>query len=78
MAELGPTDDELIAEAVDEARAAGVPEAAIARVIREEARLNDELSVLLIEGKLSVLAKQARRAAVMPEGDGFGGPREQP
>ena len=56
-----PGDEQLIADAVAQARAAGVREAVIAAVLREEAGHGDVLSASCAAGRLGTLARMAQQ-----------------
>lgn len=58
----GPTDEQLIAGAVAEARAAGVRNSEIARVMDEAAALDDDLTIALVGGRLYRLPREVERA----------------
>ncbi len=57
---MSAEEDRLVAEAVATARAAGVPESDVQRVLTEEFELRDNLSAIVAEMRLHGLAKACR------------------
>jgi hypothetical protein len=63
MAQAGTADERLIADALAQARAAGVDEREIARLLRASAaEPDDALRAPVLAGRLLVLAREAGRA----------------
>lgn len=58
---MRPSDEEMIAAALVEARLAGVPEAEIERLQREEYELVDELTAPILAGRLGYAARARER-----------------
>jgi hypothetical protein len=60
---LGPGDQAMIAGAVAQARAAGVPEAMIERVIEQETAGRNAFNPALVAGRIYALARQSQQRA---------------